>query len=453
MDSQLVWSDEYNIGVDVIDKEHKRLFKIINKLFAFGEEEKKSQWACQEGIKYFKEHAIKHFAEEENFMLSINYKGYETHRQLHEGFRQTTLPALDQELEHTNYSPGAVNHFLGVCAGWLIGHTLTEDQAIVGGGTSKWTNLLPEEEHEAMKKAILQLLYDMFKLESHVISETYSGEKFGKGVYYRLLYSAGQEDGEEEKECEIILVFEEKLLVNTVGKALGLKTNKLDSMLINATRYTARQFVERIRDHLPNVELTELKEENLLTYEEFRNIFERETLQVSLLFDTGEGYFSYCAIAPHLLQKGVGTAIESENAMDEIEKYLMKREEPQKPKILIVDDSMTIRQGMKELLCNDYEVALAKSGMSALQSISLDKPDLVLLDYEMPVCDGRQVLQMIRSEEDFAGLPVIFLTGRTDPESVKKVISLKPEGYLSKYLKHDEIKKKIDDFFERKKLS
>lgn len=453
MDSQLVWSDEYNIGVDVIDKEHKRLFKIINKLFAFGEEEKKSQWACQEGIKYFKEHAIKHFAEEENFMLSINYKGYETHRQLHEGFRQKTLPALEQELEHTNYSPGAVNHFLGVCAGWLIGHTLTEDQAIVGGGTSKWTNLLPEEEHEAMKKAILQLLYDMFKLESHVISETYSGEKFGKGVYYRLLYSAGQEDGEEEKECEIILVFEEKLLVNTVGKALGLKTNKLDSMLINATRYTARQFVERIRDHLPNVELTELKEENLLTYEEFRNIFERETLQVSLLFDTGEGYFSYCAIAPHLLQKGVGTAIESENAMDEIEKYLMKREEPQKPKILIVDDSMTIRQGMKELLCNDYEVALAKAGMSALQSISLDKPDLVLLDYEMPVCDGRQVLQMIRSEEDFAGLPVIFLTGRTDPESVKKVISLKPEGYLSKYLKHDEIKKKIDDFFERKKLS
>ena len=42
MESQLVWKEEYNIGVDIIDKEHKRLFKIINKLFAFGEEEKKS---------------------------------------------------------------------------------------------------------------------------------------------------------------------------------------------------------------------------------------------------------------------------------------------------------------------------------------------------------------------------------------------------------------------------
>ena len=43
MESQLVWRDEYNVGVEVLDKEHQRLFKIINKLFAFTDEEKKSQ--------------------------------------------------------------------------------------------------------------------------------------------------------------------------------------------------------------------------------------------------------------------------------------------------------------------------------------------------------------------------------------------------------------------------
>lgn len=446
MYNQLVWNDDYNIGVDAIDKEHRRLFNIINKLFAFGEDEKKSQWACQEGIKFFKEHAVKHFADEEKYMMSINYEGLETHRHIHKDFRTKTLPALESELEHSDYSPEAVDHFLGVCAGWLIGHTLTEDRAITSGSASKWADLLPGEERESIKKVILQLLYDMFHLESHVISETYSGEKFGRGVYYRLVYGAG----EAEEKWEIILVFEEKLLINTVGKALGLQTNKLDSMLIHATRYTARQFVERVKEYLPDTDLYELQGENLLTYEEFRDVYERKNPQISLLFDTGEGYFSYCAIAPHLLQKGLGTPIEADNAMTEIEKYLMKREAPQKPKILVVDDSMTIRQGMKELLCEDYEIALAKSGVSALQSIALDKPDLILLDYEMPVCDGRQVLQMIRSEEDFANLPVFFLTGRTDPESVKKVISLKPEGYLSKYLKHEEIKMKIDKFFERK---
>lgn len=54
MDSQLVWSDEYNIGVDIIDKEHKRLFKIINKLFAFGVEEKKANGRVRKGSNILK---------------------------------------------------------------------------------------------------------------------------------------------------------------------------------------------------------------------------------------------------------------------------------------------------------------------------------------------------------------------------------------------------------------
>lgn len=240
-------------------------------------------------------------------------------------------------------------------------------------------------------------------------------------------------------------------MINTVGKVMGIETNRLDTMLINATRYTARQFVGRLREHLPDAELSEMKEENLLTYEEFKNVFEKNKPQVSLLFDTGEGYFAYCVIAPHLLEKGVGTAIEAENAMTEIEEYLMKREESTKLKILVVDDSLTIQHGMKKLLEEDYEVSLADSGMAAIRSLILDRPDLVLLDYEMPVCDGKQVLEMIRSENMLADIPVIFLTGRTDPESVKKLVSMKPDGYLAKYLKPSEIKKKIDIFFENRK--
>lgn len=447
MENQLIWREEYNIGVDVIDKEHQRLFKIINKLFAFGREEKKSQWACQEGIKYFKDHAIKHFADEEKYMTSIEYAGFATHRYLHEGFRKKTLPALEKELEKTDYSEDAVEHFLGVCAGWLIGHTLTEDHAITGGGISKWVDLLPDEKLEAMKKVIIQLVYDMFRLESHVVSDAYSGEKFGRGLYCRLVY--GTEQAEEDR--EIFLAFEENLLINTVGKVIGIKTNKMDTMLVNTTRLTAHQFVKRVMEHLPDAEECEIKEENLLTYEQFQDVFEKEKMQVSLLFDTGKGYLAYCVVAPHMLEKGAATPIETDNAMAEIAEYLKKRDIPQRKKILIVDDSMTMRQGMKQLLCEDYEIALATSGMSAIRALSLDRPDLVLLDYEMPVCDGKQVLEMIRSEEDFADIPVIFLTGRTDPATVRKLVSLRPDGYLAKYLKLEEIKQKIDAYFEKKK--
>ena len=108
MENQLLWKDEYSIGVDIIDKEHQRLFKIINKLFRFSGEKGKSQWACQEGIKFFKDHAVKHFAEEEEYMASINYEGLETHKRLHQEFREKTLPTLEKELEQTDYSENSV---------------------------------------------------------------------------------------------------------------------------------------------------------------------------------------------------------------------------------------------------------------------------------------------------------------------------------------------------------
>ena len=453
MEHQFEWKDSFNIGVDLIDKEHQRLFKIINKLFRLQAEEKDSQWMCQEGIKFFKGHAMKHFTDEEEYMASIGYEGLEQHRLIHDGFRTNTLPALEEELEKTGYAPESVDHFLGVCAGWLAGHTLTEDLAITGKQGRRWENLLPGEEMTSLKKVIVQLVFDMFRLESQLVSDTYNGEKFSKGVYYRLVYGTKK----DEKRQEIIMIFEEKLLLNTVGKVMGLQTGKLDTMLLHAARYMARQFVGRIMEYLPEMEFSDLKEESLLSYEQMQAIFQRETLQASLLFNTGgAGYFAYCVIAPHLLEQGVGTPIEAETAMTEVEQYLMKREKQEeeeeahpRPKILVVDDSLTVRNNIKALLDEDYEVALVESGVAAIRTITLNQPDLILLDYEMPVCDGRQTLEMLRSEKAFEDIPVIFLTGRSDPDSVRKVMSLKPAGYLLKYLKPAEIKHKIDAYFAR----
>ena len=127
-------------------------------------------------------------------MTSIHYEGLAQHRQIHKGFRENTLPALEQELEQTEYSQEAMEHFLGVCAGWLIGHTLTEDLSITGKSVRKWEKLLPGEELTALKKVISQLIFDMFHLESQMISDAYNGEKFGNGVYYRLVYGIGDEE-------------------------------------------------------------------------------------------------------------------------------------------------------------------------------------------------------------------------------------------------------------------
>lgn len=450
MSNQLIWQDRFNVGVDLIDKDHQKLFKIVNKLFTFGDESQKSQWACMEGIKYFKDHAMTHFTHEEAYMESIGHKGLERHKRIHSDFRQKTLPALERELVQTKYSMDSVSHFLGVCVGWLIGHTLTEDQNISGRLESKWENLLPEEEHDAMVQLINQLLNDLFQVKPYVVSESYGGEKFGKGIYYRLVYA--NKAGEKS---ESILVFEERTLLNTVGKMLDPNAKKVTVMTINAVRYTARQFVERIMLLFPPMEGYELKSENLLTYEQFQKVFERDNPQFSVLFDTGVGYFAYCTISKQSPGKA-GHAINAENAMVEVGNYLKHNEEEQKEieqkkKILIVDDSPTVLHAMQQLLSKDYDIAIADSGLSAIRCIILDRPDLVMLDYAMPVCDGRQVLEMIRAEESMADIAVMFLTGRGDSESIKKVMALKPAGYLLKAQPPADIKKNVDAYFSKMK--
>ncbi len=163
MGTQLVWNNRYNIGVDIMDKEHKKLFRILNKLFDFGQQVEKSQWVCQEAVKYFKDHAFQYFQDEEHYMASIDYAAFPMHKRVHDNFRKVTLPALEKELEQSNYSENSVEHFLGLCAGWLIGHTSTKDQAIVSGKTMKqWENLLPEEDQSVMGQAILRQLHSMF---------------------------------------------------------------------------------------------------------------------------------------------------------------------------------------------------------------------------------------------------------------------------------------------------
>lgn len=451
MENQLIWNNRYNIGVDIIDKEHKKLFRILNKLFDLGLQDKKGQWVCREAVKYFKDHALKHFQDEENYMLSIDYAGFKMHKHIHINFRDVTLPALEKELEQTGYSEEAVNHFLAVCAGWLVGHTLIEDQAIVRGESLKqWENLLPEEEQAVLGQAIASQLHSMFQLKPQMISNCYGGEKFGDGIYYRLIYQT-----REKKRWEFLLVFEEQMIVNTIGSVIDTKAKVVNVMLMNATRYTARQLVEFIKEHFTSLDGSEVQEEQLLNYEQFQKIFEKYSPQSSLLFDTGKGYFAFCMITTDAFTSQDGVSIITENGIAKVEKYLNQNRAERaaasaKKKLLVVDDSEFMLGMMQQLFGNDYEVLTATSGLSAFRSITLSRPDLVLLDYEMPVCKGDQILEMIRSEKEFRDIPIIFLTSRVDRESVTKVVELKPQGYLSKSLSPELVKKEVDLFFERK---
>ena len=146
---------------------------------------------------------------------------------------------------------------------------------------------MPEDEQSALSQVIVNLVYDLFQLNSKVISRSYGGEKFGDGIYYRLIYST-----RDKKRWEFYLIFEEQLIVSTIGSVMDTSSEAVNVMLMNAARYVAKQLVERVKGHFPAADQFELKEEQLLTYEQFEKVFEKQRPQYSLLFDTGKGYFA-----------------------------------------------------------------------------------------------------------------------------------------------------------------
>ena len=130
----------------------------------------------------------------------------------------------------------------------------------------------------------------------------------------------------------------------------------------------------------------------------------------------------------------------------------MEREEipERKKRILIVDDDPSYAKMIREWIKTDYRVDIVTAGMQAITFLLKvpedDRIDMILLDYEMPVVDGPQVLQMLRQESATADIPVVFLTGNGTREAVSRVMALKPEGYILKSTS----KADLMDFLEKK---
>ncbi len=156
-------------------------------------------------------------------------------------------------------------------------------------------------------------------------------------------------------------------------------------------------------------------------------------------------------IPKQLLKKEYQRPIDIKVVVSELDEYIKTYGNHTKKKVLVVDDSGAMLRNVKGWLENRYQVILANSGTMAIKYLSTNRPDLVLLDYEMPVINGKQVLEMIRSEAEFSDIPVMFLTSKNDKESIQQVLSLKPEGYILKTTKPEQIVQMIEEFFQKQK--
>ncbi len=157
-------------------------------------------------------------------------------------------------------------------------------------------------------------------------------------------------------------------------------------------------------------------------------------------------------IPPALVSARFERPLDVKKLLDELDLLMQVSDEnARKQSILLVDDDNAFLQTVTNWLSGKYRVTPVTSGAQAMMYIADNQPDLILLDYEMPVISGPQVLEMIRSETKVGSIPVIFLTGKGDKESVLKVLALKPDGYLLKSTDKATLLKSLEEFFEKKK--
>ncbi len=103
-----------------------------------------------------------------------------------------------------------------------------------------------------------------------------------------------------------------------------------------------------------------------------------------------------------------------------------------KPKILIIDDERFYINVLVELLKDDYQLYIAKSGEQALRRIADNLPDLILLDIMMPAMDGYQTCLQLKELPTAVDIPVIFLTGKTDQAAEAKAFDYGAVDFISK---------------------
>jgi diguanylate cyclase (GGDEF)-like protein len=122
-------------------------------------------------------------------------------------------------------------------------------------------------------------------------------------------------------------------------------------------------------------------------------------------------------------------------------------------RILAVDDDGPTLATLKAILGEaELTVETCVDPRQFWDRLEETSPDLVVLDFEMPVISGPELCRAMRNDSGWAGLPVIFLTARTDPASVRTVFAAGADDYLSKPFVGPEVVSRIGNRLERVRL-
>ena len=114
-----------------------------------------------------------------------------------------------------------------------------------------------------------------------------------------------------------------------------------------------------------------------------------------------------------------------------------------KASILCVDDEPVNLIIMEELLRDNYALNIVKSGESCLEQVGLHKPDLILLDVNMPEMDGLETCERLKTDTDTAEIPIIFISALASHEELMAGYEAGGDDYITKPFSEEILQKKV----------
>src|SRR5690242_5590787 len=104
--------------------------------------------------------------------------------------------------------------------------------------------------------------------------------------------------------------------------------------------------------------------------------------------------------------------------------------------ILIADDDLVTAFVLRRMLEPEYQVTIVENGHLALEALAHEPFDLAIIDINMPVLDGLEVLKAMRATPNYAYLPVILISAMVDSDDIARGLKLGANDYLTKPIDH-----------------
>ena len=113
--------------------------------------------------------------------------------------------------------------------------------------------------------------------------------------------------------------------------------------------------------------------------------------------------------------------------------------------VLVVDDTELNIDILMELLDDKYDILASIDGIGALEILDEEKVDLILLDIMMPQMDGFEVCRIIKNNPKIKHIPVIFITAKTDEDSIERAYDVGGVDYITKPFRAKEVLSRIEN--------